>query len=89
LSEEEINEAADLLTQIIGLWTMKGLRVNNNINGLRESFLQRQGRLSSHEKDWLLHVEQKAFDMVLSSLPWSISIIKNNWMEGMLWVEWA
>jgi hypothetical protein len=51
--------------------------------------LQREGKLVQQDKDWVLQVEQKPFDMVLASLPWSIGIIKNTWMEGMLWVEWT
>jgi hypothetical protein len=89
LSDEERNEAHELLTQIIGLWKMKDTPVNNTIDGLRQSFLQREGKLIAEEKNWHLQVEQKPYDMVLSSLPWSISIIKTNWMEGMLWVEWT
>jgi hypothetical protein len=89
LSDAEIAEANDFLRQVTGLWTMKGIPVNNSVTGLRESFLQREGKLMSRDKDWLLRVEQKSFDMVLSSLPWTISIIKTNWMEGMLCVEWT
>jgi hypothetical protein len=51
--------------------------------------LQRQGKLLQKDADWLLQVEQKSYDMVLSSLPWSIGIIKNAWMKDMLWVEWT
>lgn len=89
LSELEIDEAKDLLTQVIQSWKMSGVPVNNKIEGLQESFLQRAGKLVRKENDWLLQVEQKPYDMVLSSLPWSIGIIKNSWMKGMLWVEWT
>jgi hypothetical protein len=89
LNDEERNEAHDLLIQIIGLWKMKDIPVNNTFEGLRQSFLQREGKLITQEKDWHLQVEQKSYDMVISSLPWSIGIIKTNWMEGVLWVEWT
>jgi hypothetical protein len=89
LNDDERNEAGDLLTQIISLWKMKDTPVNNTIDGLRQSFLQREGKIVRQEKDWHLQVEQKPYDMVLSSLPWTISIIKTNWMEGKLWVEWT
>jgi hypothetical protein len=89
LSEIELNEARDLLTQIIQAWKMNSVPVNNSLEGLQESFLQREGKLIQKEKDWLVQVQQKPFDMVLTSLPWGISMIKNTWMEGMLWVEWT
>lgn len=89
LSELEIDEANDLLSQVIQSWKMSGVPVNNKVEGLQESFLQRAGKLAQKEYDWLLQVKQKPYDMVLSSLPWSIGIIKNSWMKGMLWVEWA
>jgi hypothetical protein len=85
----EINEARDLLAQIVQAWKMNGVPVNKTIEGLQESFLQRAGKLVQKDKDWILQVEQKPFDMVLASLPWSIGIIKNSWMEGILWVEWT
>jgi hypothetical protein len=68
---------------------MNGVPVNKTVEGLQKSFLQREGKLVRQDKDWILQVEQKPFDMVLASLPWSIGIIKNTWMEGMLWVEWT
>jgi hypothetical protein len=88
-SELDINEARDLLAQIVLAWKMNGVPVNKTIEGLQESFLQREGKLVQKDKDWILQVEQKPFDMVLASLPWGIGIIKNTWMEGMLWVEWT
>jgi hypothetical protein len=88
-SELDINEAKNLLAQIVLAWKMNGVPVNKTIEGLQESFLQREGKLVQQDKDWILQVEQKPFDMVLASLPWSIGIIKNTWMEGMLWVEWT
>jgi hypothetical protein len=89
LSEFEMAEAIDLLAQVIQSWKMSETPVNNTIEGLQQSFLQRQGKLLQKDADWLLQVEQKSYDMVLSSLPWSIGIIKNAWMKDMLWVEWT
>ena len=88
-SEPEINEGTDLMAQIIQAWKMNGVPVNKTVEGLQKSFLQREGKLVRQDKDWILQVEQKPFDMVLASLPWSIGIIKNTWMEGMVWVEWT
>jgi hypothetical protein len=69
-------------------WTLNGAPVNPTIESLRESFLQRQGKLIRRESDWLLQVEQKAYDLVLNSLPWNIRMIRLPWMQETLWVEW-
>ncbi len=89
LSEKEKAEADDLLNQVTKLWTKNNTPVNGTIQGLQQSFLQRNGKLQQQDLNWRLQVEQKAYDMLLSSLPWGISIIKNSWMEGMIWVEWG
>ena len=89
LSEIEKQEALDLLAQIILLWKQNGVQINGTIEGLQQSFLQRQGKLTHNNTDWRLQVQQLPYDMVLSSLPWSISMVKTSWMKGMLWIEWA
>lgn len=89
ITNEERSEAADLLNQIIQLWTKNNNQVNGTTEGLQQSFFQRTGKLVKKGDDWQLQVEQRAYDMLLSSLPWGIGIIKTSWMKGMLWVEWA
>jgi hypothetical protein len=89
ITEEEIKEVEDLLNQVIQNWRMNGSPVNSTIEGFRTSFLQREGKLKLHDTNWKLQVEQKTYDMVLSSLPWGIGIIKNCWMEGLMYVDWA
>lgn len=89
LSENDKKEAIDLLAQIIQLWKQNGVQVNGTIEGFQQSFLQRQGKLTKRNTDWRLQVQQLSYDMVLSSLPWSISMVKTPLMKGMLWIEWA
>ncbi|MBK7870268.1 MAG: hypothetical protein IPJ74_06050 [Saprospiraceae bacterium] len=85
--QEEALEQADLLLHsVIRYWD--ALK-NTSIEGLRESFLQRQGKLSRRDDGWLLQIEQQSYDMLLEHLPWSYSIIKLPWMQEMLWVEWV
>ncbi|WP_373496450.1 contractile injection system tape measure protein [Aquiflexum sp.] len=78
-------ECEELLKEVIKHWA--ALK-NTGINGLRETFLQRPGRLSHGQNGWKLTVEQKAVDVLLGSLPWGIGIIKLPWMPEMLFVEW-
>jgi len=77
LSEQDKETAESLLRHVIQLWTIIG---NTSVEGLREAFLQRTGKLIIHDDAIYLHVEQKAYDMLLDKLPWSISIVKFSWM---------
>ncbi|MEW6346946.1 MAG: contractile injection system tape measure protein [Pseudomonadota bacterium] len=65
---------------------------NTTTEGLRESFLMRNGRLVRDEsgtgRNWTLIVEAKAYDVLLDTLPWRISTIQLSWMTGMLAVQW-
>ena len=54
----------------------------------QETFLQREGRLYKRDNRWELIVEKKAYDMLLNTLPWNISMIKLNWMSDRLVVVW-
>ncbi|WP_199119175.1 contractile injection system tape measure protein [Pedobacter sp. ASV28] len=58
------------------------------VEGLREGFLQREGKLEEKEEEFELTVEAKAFDMLLDSLPWSFRTIKFSWMEKAIQVKW-
>lgn len=87
LSEEIKAEAKKMLEAVIFYWDVLQ---DTSVDGLRYSFLQRQGKLSKKEDgDWLLQVEQQSYDMLLGHLPWTYSIIKLPTMNTTLWVEWA
>jgi len=78
-----------LLKAVIAHWKTLG---NTSVAGLRETFLQREGRLTHEQGElnnhWRLKVKQAPFDMLLDLLPWSYSTIKLPWMEEVLYVEW-
>lgn len=86
-TEQETGLVHDLLYSVTQTWTPLK---NTSIEGLRESFLMRNGRLerSSPSGPMTLHVESRAFDMLLDQLPWSISVVKLNWMPEALHVRW-
>ncbi len=85
LNPDEKQQLEGLLQGMIQNW--KGLG-NTSIAGLRESFLQRQGRLQLRDDAWHLLVEAKPYDMLLDQLPWSYSTIKYPWMERVIYVDW-
>jgi hypothetical protein len=87
LTDTEQREAEELLQAVIGHW---GALRNTSADGLRGTFLLRNGKLSMRgDGDWLLQVESETCDILLGQLPWGISMIKLPWMDRMLWVEWS
>ena len=86
LSEKEQEEAMNLLQSVINYWPPLK---NTSADGLRSTFLQREGKLEAKENGWLLTVEQKTVDVLLDKLPWGFSTIKLPWMKEMLNVDWC
>lgn len=86
LQDEMKDECGLLLNEVITQWSVLK---NTSVDGLRETFLQRNGKLTRMDNGWLLQVEQKSVDILLNHLPWGIGIIKLPWMTGMLFVEWT
>jgi hypothetical protein len=86
ITQKEMEEAEELLRIVLSYW--KALK-STSIDGLRDSFLQRAGKLSVKEEDWQLDVEKKTLDILLGKLPWGFSIIKFPWMRKMVFVNWG
>jgi hypothetical protein len=84
-AEGEQQILTGLLRGMIDNWKALG---NTSVAGLREAFLQRQGRLQLLNDAWHLRVETRAYDMLLDRLPWSYSLIKSPWMDRVIHVEW-
>ncbi|MBS0424280.1 MAG: hypothetical protein JSR71_07635, partial [Proteobacteria bacterium] len=86
ISVHEQETIEGLICGMIQNWQTIG---NTSISGLRETFLQRKGKLQLKEDGmWYLTVEPGVFDMLLDSLPWSYSVIKHSWMERAVHVTW-
>ncbi len=85
LTDKEKEAVEGLLKAMIAHWTIIG---STSVAGLRESFLQREGRLSFEKEAWHLLVEPRAFDMLLDRLPWSFKVTRYAWMKVPLYVEW-
>lgn len=85
LSADDHTECTALLTAVIAHWP--ALR-NTSIAGLQTAFLQRTGWLQSRDAGWHLQLETESFDMLLASLPWSISIVKLPWMTRPIFTDW-
>jgi len=86
ISEREEQLVESMMKGVLHNWEkMHG----TSIPTFRQSFLQREGRLQWRESFWELIVEKKAYDVLLSTLPWQINMIKYSWMPQPLKVVWA
>ncbi len=85
LPQHIIAEAADLLQSVIGHWDK--LR-NTSVDGFRETFITRGGKLSAGEAAWTLQVEAAGVDILLNSIPWGFRNYRLPWMTTNLVTEW-
>jgi hypothetical protein len=85
ITEAEKETAHSLLKAVIGNW--EKLK-NSSVDALRGSFLIRDGSLIFKEDAWHLKIEQRGYDVLLQTLPWTIGMIKTPWMDKFLYVEW-
>lgn len=81
----ELETIHSLLRGIMNNWDKMR---NTSEEGFRYSFLNRKGILQDKGETWELKVEEKAFDILLDSLPWNFRIIKFPWMEKPITVKW-
>lgn len=86
LPEAALAEGEHLLETVIGYW--EALK-NTSPDGLREGFLQREGKLTRTESGWKLQVERQSIDVLLGRLPWGVSMVTLPWMDELLTVEWT
>ncbi|MET0637510.1 MAG: contractile injection system tape measure protein [Chitinophagaceae bacterium] len=85
-SSIERQEVDELLAEVIGRWA---ILKSTSVETLRETFLQRPGKLIMEKNDQLrLQVERQPLDLLLEHLPWSCSIIRFGWMPQVLKVDW-
>ncbi len=81
LFQNEIHEAGEVLQSVIEHWKkLKG----TSVEGLRETFLLREGKLAGMDGRYHLYLAPSAFDVLLSYLPWSYTVIKLPWMKTVL-----
>jgi len=85
ITEKEKSETNELINSAIEKWSAIG---KVSIEGFRESFLHREGRLQISDSGWNLKVERKSIDLLLDRLPWVINMVRLPWMYKVLYVDW-
>lgn len=82
-------DETELITGMIHAIMMQWDKMKNtSIEGFRNAFLMREGYVFQTEESWVLRVEQRGYDVILQTLPWSFGMIKFSWMTKPLIVEW-
>ena len=82
-THKEIVES--LLDAIRSQW--KAMNGTSN-EGLRTTFLQREGKLEEEDEQFYLKVASGPFDMLLDQIPWNYNQVKLSWMQKILITEW-
>jgi hypothetical protein len=85
ISLEMKKEAETLLKETIKNWP--ALK-RTSPDGLRQMFLQRNGKLVQKSERYKLVMERKAQDVLLEKIDWNISIIQLPWRKELLTVDW-
>ena len=84
-TDRERETCDTLLRSMIENWPIVR---GTSITGLRETFLQREGKLTHSEGGWRLQVQRKTLDVLVDQVPWSIGVVYHSWMPGALHVTW-
>ena len=86
LPENFETESSTLLKAVIRNWSVLK---NTSVDGLRESFFHREGKVIETEISYKLIVEKKGVDVLLQHLPWALSVIAFPWLRKPIFVEWS
>lgn len=85
LTTKEMETVNNLLEGVKANWDkMK----NTSLEGFRSCFIERTGRLEEKEERWLLTVEDRSYDVLLDTLPWSYCKIRFPWLQKQINVLW-
>jgi hypothetical protein len=74
-----------LLAAILAAWPAMD---HTSVEGLRETFLRREGRLDRSDSGWRLTVQRKTVDVLMDQVPWSLSVVFHRWMPEPVHVTW-
>lgn len=84
-TEQEKSLTESMLKVVIERWSKIG---NTSIDGLRGSYLLREGYLEEQSNGFQLQVEKKGYDILLDYLPWGLGLVKLPWMNKPIYVLW-
>jgi|GEM_PF-6677984 hypothetical protein len=85
LTQEEM----DLVAELLGVAAERsGLVKGPHGDALRETFMDREGRLKKEKEGWSLKVQSKAYDLLLGRLQWGLNPVRMPWLKLKFQIEW-
>ena len=85
LTDEERQTADGMVAGVKSNWPQMN---GTSVEGFRGSFILREGTLEQEEERWLLTVEEKAYDILLETVPWGFRQIRLSWLKKYVQVKW-
>lgn len=85
LTQPELDAAAEILDSALKHWS--ALK-RTSAPVFQQTFLRHEGILTKESGSWLLRIERTSLDVMIDTLPWTISVIKHPWMKQPVMVEW-
>ncbi len=85
LSENEKKYGNEILQVIISKWEKLG---NTSADGLRNTFLMRNGIFEENDEAYQLTIETSGTDILLDYLRWNINLIKLPWINKIIYTSW-
>lgn len=89
LNKEEIRIVEDMIIMTKRMW--EKVKYTSDI-ALRQAFFQREGVVTYETNQgmsrWLVEVKEKAYDVLLDSLPWSYAMYRYPWKDEIVEVRW-
>ncbi len=85
LNDEEMNTAQEMMHAVIEKW--EKLK-STSIDGLRQTFLQRDGLLEEKDTAYQLTIESSGVDILLDFIPWNINMVQFPWMNTIIYISW-
>ena len=82
---EDLAVCGQLLAAVLANWSAVS---RSSVAALRETFLQREGRLEKRETGWSLMVQRKTVDVLVDQVPWGFSTIFHPWQPQPLTTSW-
>jgi len=85
LLKKEKDIVNELLSALITKWEKLG---NTSIEGLRGTFLTRDGLLEYKDEAYQLTIETSGTDVLLDYIPWNINLVKLPWVKYIIYTSW-
>lgn len=85
LGQDELAHCDQLLQAVIGNWPAIG---HASAAALRETFLQREGRLEWRDGQCTLTVQRRTLDVLVDQVPWGFATMRHPWMRQPVHVAW-